>query len=237
MSVAYSVIIPAYNEQAWLAVSLPALRKAMEAVDLPGEVIVVDNNSSDRTAAVARQHGARVVFEPINQISRARNAGAKCAEGRYLVFLDADTLLPPALLGSVLAKLGSGDCCGGGALVVMDHAIPWYTRWILLGWNSLAVRCKLAAGCFIYCLREGFEAVGGFSQQVFASEEIWFSRSLSRWGQTRGMAFEVLREPPVVTSARKMQDRPVRNLLAFCFILAFPLAVRFRRLSRVWYYR
>lgn len=237
MTVAYSVIVPAYNEQAWLDASLPALKKAMETVDVPGEIIVVDNNSSDRTAAVARQHGARVVFEPINQISRARNAGAKCARGAYLVFLDADTLLPPELLHSVLDKLRSGNCCGGGALVVMDHAIPWYTRWILLGWNSIAVRWKLAAGCFIYCLREGFDAVGGFSQRVFASEEIWFSRSLCRWGRTRGMAFEVLREPRVVTSARKMQDHPLRNLAAFCFILMFPLAVRFRRLSRLWYYR
>ena len=75
MTVIYSVIIPAYNEAVWLAKSLPALSAAMAKSDAIGEVIVVDNNSSDRTAEVAREHGARVVFEPHNQISRAATRG------------------------------------------------------------------------------------------------------------------------------------------------------------------
>ena len=54
-------------------------------------------------------------------------------------------------------------------------------------------------------VREGFEAVGGFSEAVYASEEIWFSRQLKRWGRERGLAFEVLDVDPVVTSARKLE--------------------------------
>ena len=100
----YSLIIPAYNEEEWLARSLPAVRAAMTAVNVPGEVIVVDNNSTDRTAAVAREQGAEVVHEPVNQISRARNTGARCSRGRYLMFLDADTLLPPGTLRAALAN-------------------------------------------------------------------------------------------------------------------------------------
>ena len=52
----YSIIIPAYNEELWLGKSLPAVRDAMAAIDVPGEVIVVDNNSTDGTAEVARRH-------------------------------------------------------------------------------------------------------------------------------------------------------------------------------------
>jgi len=237
MTISYSVIIPAYNEQQWLGPSLAALKRAMAAVDLPGEVIVVDNNSTDRTAEVARQHGAQTVFEPVNQISRARNAGARHSRGKYLVFLDADTTLSPELLDKALANLTSGACCGGGALVDLDGLLPWYGRWIPLLWNRLSVRCKWAAGCFIYCLREGFAAVGGFSEQVFASEEIGFSRKLRTWGKPRGLAFEIITKPAIVTSSRKMQDHPIRNLLAFCFVLVFPFAVRSRRLSRLWYHR
>lgn len=237
MTDTYSVIIPAYNEEQLLGQNLSALKKAMDAVDLPGEVIVVDNNSSDRTARVAEAQGVQVVFEPINQISRARNTGARRASGKYFIFLDADTILSVELLQLVLAKLTSGTCCGGGALVAFDNPIPWYSRWVPYVWNRLAVRCGLAAGCFMYCLREGFEEVGGFNEKVFASEEIGFSRRLSRWGKPRRLAFEVITRPSVITSSRKMQDHPVRNLLAFCFVLVFPFAVRFRSLSRLWYYR
>ena len=65
--------------------------------------------------------GVQVVFEPINQISRARNTGAASASGKYFIFLDADTILSVELLQLVLAKLTSGTCCGGGALVAFDQ--------------------------------------------------------------------------------------------------------------------
>lgn len=237
MAITYSVIIPAYNEEAWLARSLPALMAAMADVEATGEVIVVDNNSSDRTADVAREYGARVVFEPRNQISRARNAGARNASGRYLIFLDADTILSPELLHAAVVNLAEGKCCGGGALVGFDLPLPAYARWTLQLWNWLAVRRGLAAGCFVYCLREGYDRVGGFSEKVFASEEIWFSRRLRRWGKPRGLEFRVIPEPPIVSSARKLQDHPVKNYLAFCFMLAFPLAIYSRRLSFFWYRR
>jgi glycosyltransferase involved in cell wall biosynthesis len=237
MTILYSVIIPAYNEEVWLAKSLPALAAAMAASDAAGEVIVVDNNSSDRTAEVARGHGAQVVFEPRNQISRARNAGARAACGRYLVFLDADTTISPELLRSATANLSGGGCCGGGALVRFDVALPIYARGMLRVWNWLALRRKLAAGCFIFCLREAYEEIGGFSQWVFASEEIWFSQGLKNWGRPKGLEFTIILDPPIVTSARKMQDHPWRNFLAFCFMLVFPLAIFSRRLSYLWYYR
>jgi len=86
MTICYSIIIPAYNEEDWLSRTLSALDEAMGTLSLRGEVIVVDNNSSDRTPQIARQHNARVVFEPVNQISRARNTGARAAKGRYFIF-------------------------------------------------------------------------------------------------------------------------------------------------------
>jgi len=237
MTIQYSVIIPAYNEEEWLAKSLPALRTAMGEIEANGEILVVDNNSSDCTAKVAQEHGARVAFEPRNQISRARNAGGRAAAGDWLIFLDADTILSAELLGTAISHLASGTCCGGGVLVSFDAPLPVYARGLLPLWNRLAVRLDLAAGCFVYCLREAFEEVGGFDERVFASEEIWFSRRVRRWGRRRGLKFTVIREPRIVTSARKMQRHGVRNFLAFCFVLAFPLAVCSRRLSFLWYVR
>ena len=71
----YSIIIPAYNESRYLPDTLENIHQAMASIRLQGEVIVTDNNSTDNTAELAQQQGATVVFEPVNQISRARNAG------------------------------------------------------------------------------------------------------------------------------------------------------------------
>lgn len=234
----YSIIIPAYNEQDWLSQTLSALEEAMETLSLPGEVIVVDNNSGDRTPQIARQHNAQVVFEPVNQISRARNTGARAAKGRYLIFLDADTILSADLLQTALSNLSSGQCCGGGVLVDFDKPIKPLARAALKFWNQAALKFGLAAGCFIYCLREGFEAIGGFSEKVFASEEIWFSQQLQTWGRQRQMTFQVIPSPRIVTSSRKLEwFSPFEMIFTGIVLMIFPFALRFRIACMHWYYR
>ena len=94
----YSIVLPAYNEAALLPATLARLQEAMAGIALRGEIVVCDNNSTDATPELARAAGASVVFEPVNQISRARNTGARAARGRFLVFVDADTLVPGSLL-------------------------------------------------------------------------------------------------------------------------------------------
>lgn len=238
MTIAYSVIIPAYDEEALLPATLDALQKAMKAIDMAGEVIVADNNSRDRTPEIAEEYGAAVVFEPINQISRARNAGAKAARGRYLIFLDADTILSAALLQQALVNLSSGACCGGGAKVVYEGETSGIVRFATEIWNRFSVNFGVAAGCFIYCLKKAFDAVGGFSQNVYASEEIWFSWNLRAWGKQRHMDFRIIDSPQMTTSSRKLKWFSLLQmagmLMVFCF---FPFAIRYRPLCRLWYER
>jgi glycosyltransferase involved in cell wall biosynthesis len=238
MTISYSVIIPAYDEQRWLPATLDALQKAMKAIDRSGEIVVADNNSKDRTAGIAREHGARVVFEPINQISRARNAGAKAAKGQNLIFLDADTIVSASLLLQALDNLSSGACCGGGGKVIYGGNFPGVVRAATAFWNFCSVKFGMAAGCFIYCLKEGFDAVGGFSENVYASEEIGFSWKLRAWGKQRHMDFRIINDPPLITSSRKLKWFSLLEMFAilvvFCF---FPFAVRFRPLCRLWYNR
>ncbi|MBL7179599.1 MAG: glycosyltransferase [Pseudomonadota bacterium] len=238
MTVDYSVIIPAYNEEHWLPKTLIALHDAMDGQKLSGEVIVVDNNSTDHTAQVARANHSRVVFEPVNQISRARNAGAIVARGLYFIFIDADTIISPALLQSALDNLSSGRCCGGGSLVDFERPLRFFERKGLDLWNWASLKFHLAAGCFIYCLREGFEAVGGFSQKVYASEEIWFSQRLRSWGDRRNKAFKMLAAPRVITSSRKLEwFSPLQLGLTVLVATLFPFSLRFRMPCALWYYR
>ena len=234
----YSVIVPAFNEERWLATTLDAVRTAMDAVDISGEVLVVDNNSTDRTANIAVDAGLRVVFEPINQISRARNTGAKAAHGRYLIFLDADTTLSQRLLETALENMSGAACCGGGAMVAFDGQIPWFAGIGLATWNWTSRRFSLAAGCFVYCLREGFEAAGGFSEKVYAGDEVWFSRHLRSWGQSRDMTFRIIEDPPAVTSNRKFQwYSPLDIILRILLMVILPFAVCLRPLCSFWYRR
>jgi glycosyltransferase involved in cell wall biosynthesis len=238
MSFDYSIVVPAYNEEAMLGETLGLLRAAMASQSLTGELIVVDNNSTDRTAAIAREHGATVVFEPINQISRARNAGARRAQGRSLVFVDADTKIAPALLRQALENLESGQCCGGGAVVALDSGMHAGARAVLALWNWLSARLGLAAGCFFYCRREDFQQCGGFSEQVYASEEIWLSRCLKRIGRNSGRRFRVIGKPGALSSGRKLHWYGHGAQLALLFaLLLFPFLVRYKRFCAFWYQR
>ena len=238
MSVDYSVIVPAYNEEAFLPKTLEALQKAMSCENLRGEIIVVDNNSTDTTAASAKQFNTRLIFEPINQISRARNAGAREAQGRYLIFLDADTTVSTDLLKAALENLETKCCCGGGVLVGLDGKLTTSLQKGLDFWNWLSKKFNLAAGCFIYCLRDGFEKTGGFSEQVYASEEIWFSRQLAAWGKRYGLEFRIITELAITTSMRKIHwYSPVQLIMMGAPILIFPPAVFFKGLCAHWYSR
>lgn len=238
MSVDYSVIVPAYNEQQWLPDTLKVLCRAMAEQPLRGELIVVDNNSSDCTAELARQAGATVVFEPINQISRARNAGAARAEGRYLVFVDADTRVSGELLAQALDNMAEHHCCGGGARVAFDHLPSRASRYGLAVWNWLSDKLGLAAGCFVYARREAFETVGGFSQALYASEEIWLSRALKRWGKRHRQSFCVIGDYTALSSGRKLEwFGPWQQAGLLLLVIFFPPFVRFKRLCGFWYKR
>jgi len=238
----YAIIIPAYNEEAYLPATLAAARSAMAAVAEEygiGELIVVDNNSRDGTAAIARAHGAdRVVFEPHNQIARARNAGAGSTGAEWLVFIDADTCAPAETLRQALAALASGTVAAGGARVAMDQEVTATVAWIVRLWDRVSTTFAYAAGSFFFTRRDAFEAGGGFDETVYAGEEVWLARRIKAWAKKRKLAFLILADPPVVTSGRKsdwFSTRAFVGQLAILFLI--PGATRSRRLCAMWYRR
>lgn len=237
-SMDYSVIIPAYNEAQWLPATLRGLDAAMKTLPHRGEIIVVDNNSTDRTGEVAAAHGTMVVFEPVNQIARARNRGAQQARGRYLLFVDADTLVSGPLLGEALRLLTDNHACGGGALVSAGSGANRVARLGIRVWNSISRHTRFAAGCFLFVRRDAFDEVGGFNEKLYASEELWLSRRLKTWGRRRRLPFTIITAERVLTSPRKTQwYSPARLMLVMALMLIFPWAVRYRALCGFWYKR
>lgn len=234
----FSVVVPAYNEAAELPATLAALRAAMQAQGEPAELIVVDNNSTDDTAGVARAHGADlVVFEPVNQIARARNTGAAAASGRYLVFVDADTRICGDLLARTLEHLRRGDV-GGGAVIRFEGAINRVGRFGISLWERISRLTRTAAGSYLFCTRAAFETVGGFDETLYAGEELRLSRLLRKAGRVHGQRFEIIAEPPARTSARKLEWYSGPKIIGWMlFLTVFPFAVRWRRLCGFWYER
>jgi glycosyltransferase involved in cell wall biosynthesis len=172
--VTISIILPAFNEARLLPSTLAAVhaaRKAFDYVQWNSEVIVCDNNSTDATSQIAREHGARVVFEGVNMIGRARNAGASVASGDWLVFIDADSQPSIELFAAMIEAILSGRVLAGGATVRMDTD-DLRGRIGTAFWNTASRLRRLMAGSFIFVETAAFRKIGGFSGQFYAAEEI-----------------------------------------------------------------
>ncbi len=234
----YSIIIPAYNEEQLLPDTLTSVRRAMAALPgRSGEIVVTDNDSTDRTPEIACAAGAEVVFEEHRQIARARNTGGQCSSGRYLIFVDADTRITPELLAKTLTALDSGKICGGGTVVRFDRRRNGVADFVLWLWILVSRCLKLACGAYVFCLREAFEATGGFDERYYVGEELYFSRDLKRWGRPRRLGFAILDEP-IITSGRKLDWYSLPALLRFARRLVFcPSARRSRESCQLWYAR
>lgn len=158
-----SVIVPVRNG----AASLPPLLDSLARQTLDQrrfEVIIVDNDSNDGTADVARKHGARVVGEPVANRSRARNSGAAAASTRLFAFTDADCIPAPSWLEELLnhaqlASLVAGDVrlrTGQDPNAIERFESLWrfgQAAWVEQGW---------AATANLLVHADAFEAIGGF---------------------------------------------------------------------------
>ena len=211
-----SVVVPAFNEERLLPGSLSSVRAAMEGFARLGwksELIVCDNNSTDRTAEIAKGMGAQVVFEPVNQISRARNTGAARAGGDWIFFVDADSYPSVELFLEAADAIRAG-CLAGGSTVAYQDAHPSVA--LVTGiWNAVSRINKWAAGSFIFCDAAAFRETGGFSEELYASEEIDLFRRLKRLARRERRTIVILHRHPLRTSDRKLRLYGWREFFRF----------------------
>jgi glycosyltransferase involved in cell wall biosynthesis len=128
-----SVVVPCLDEEAAVGRVVDQAWEGIERSGRTGEVIIVDNGSTDRSAEVAAEHGARVVFEPRRGYGRAYLTGIAHAHGDSIVMADADGTYPVEQLGDFVDALDSGkDLVLGSRFEGRIHegAMPWSNRWI-----------------------------------------------------------------------------------------------------------
>lgn len=232
----YSIVIPAFNEENFLPNTLENVQKAMQQQKETGELIVVDNNSIDQTSSIAKQFGATVVFEKVNQIATARNAGGKKAHGEFIIFLDADTTLTPEILHKSLNLLKSG-VAGGGITIQFNKKLanPYI---VLVGlWNLFSKTFKIGAGCFIFCQKQAFDEIEGFNEKLYASEELYFCLNLKKWAKKHNKKVSIIHDISIVSSARKFEWFNPWQFWGLIFLIFFlPLFGFSKKMTKKWWY-
>lgn len=194
-----SIVIPVANEAA-------VLPHCLRSIDRSGsEIVVVDGGSDDETCAIAAASGCRVLSLPQPHRARQMNCGAGSARGRILVFLHADTWLPPDALARIMAAIDCQRALGGG------FARRYRSRSV-----TLALTCRLAGlrnriigwhlgDQAIFVRRDVFEQLGRY-REIPIFEDLDFSRRLGALGRT------VTLTPPVSSSARRFVAKgPLRT--------------------------
>lgn len=213
-----SIIIPAFNEEANIGELISFLKEQGEGQI--SEILVVDGGSSDNTAEVASEKGARVLESPVRGRANQMNFGAKKAGGEWLYFLHADTTPPPSFVNDILEKINAGYDCGCFRLSFdYEHQTlriySWFTRFDIdmfrFGDQSLFVRKAL------------FSEVNGFDNKLLVMEDQEIVTRLKNRAQ-----FAII-QTPVITSARKYQRFGVFRLQ---FIFAIIVVLFYLKISQ-----
>jgi len=182
----FSVIIPAFNEEQYLPRLLSSLRVARAHYSGGPEqieVIVADNDSTDRTAEVAATHHAHVVHVAKRRIAAARNGGAHAARGEILCFIDADSAVHPQTFNEVDRAMKTGRYIAGFTGVELER-----TSLGLLVTYCLCMPFVVLTGIdtgVVFCRREDFEVVGGYDESRLYAEDVLLPLALRRLGKQR----------------------------------------------------
>jgi len=190
----FSIVIPAYNEEQYLPRLLDSIDVARSNYSGGVEIIVADNDSSDRTAEIATARGARVVRVEKRRIAAARNGGGHAARGEIICFIDADSAVHPQTFNAIERTIASGRYVGGSTGLTLERKSFGLLVTYFLG-APLVWLSGMDSGV-VFCRREDFEAVGGYDETRLYAEDLLFLIALRRLGKARGQRLtEILKQP------------------------------------------
>lgn len=218
-----SVVIPTSNEEAWL----PYLLDVLKSYDEVTEIIVADNDSSDRTAEIASRAGCLVTKG--GRPGRARNQGARLCTTDVILFIDADTVVPRSSLLGALAAFGRDGALSAVAFRVAPVGDRYFPR---VGYGAADLYLRVCArlgmhqglGNAIMVRKRDFDGIGGFDERVDAGEDADLMRRIGRHG---GAAY--LRSCVAYTSPRRFR---AENNFAFGAKVLLWTAMRFMGLQQ-----
>ncbi|NYZ76377.1 glycosyltransferase [Candidatus Micrarchaeota archaeon] len=210
-----SIIIPALNEEEYIAKTLESVRR--QKTSLNYEIVVADNGSEDRTVEIAEKYADKVVVVKRRGIWIGRNTGAENSRGNVLVFVDADTIIPPNYLDAVDAVLFDDSISGLSCAFKFEKHSRILDAIEELSNSYLLFKGVMGRGEILgfnnAVMRKIFFEVGGFPNQPM--EDGAFARKL--WEKGRVV---YLPEPRVVTSARRIsKEGPIRSAVYYANLM------------------
>jgi len=220
----FSLVIPAYNEEAYLPVLLDSVTAARAcytggADDI--EVVVVDNASTDATADLARASGCRVVGEDRRVIAAVRNTGARHARGQVFVFVDADNIMHPDTFNAIDKSLSSGKVIAGSTGVNMQRMslgiAVTYALMVPLVWLT-----RMDTGV-VFCRRDDFETIGGYNEDLLFAEDVQLLWDLMRLGWKQDRKLSRIRTVKATYSTRKFDKHGDWHWLGLIFRFIYGL--------------
>jgi glycosyltransferase involved in cell wall biosynthesis len=201
----FSIVVPAFDEEKYLPKCIAAIRRAESVLGEAVEIVVGDNMSTDRTREVARELGAVVVEVPEKCISTVRNRATAISTGKYLVYIDADDCMSENALVEIKRVLDSGKYAGGGCVNLKSDR--WSLGIFLTGFLLILPVPFSGVSLFLfYTTRETFDAIGGWNEQLKASEDWDFGYRLKRHGKKIGQKYYHLWRASITKSARKFDE-------------------------------
>jgi glycosyltransferase involved in cell wall biosynthesis len=206
MTPRYSVVIPAYNEEKLLGRLLDSLDVARVSYGPADaiEVIVADNVSIDRTAAIAAERGCSVVTVEKRVIAAVRNGGARAARGEILAFVDADSQVHPQTFVEIDKALSTGRIVGGATGVTLERWSPG-TALAYLTLLPIVLFTGMDTGV-VFVRRNDFEVLGGYDENRLVAEDVAFLLALKGLGKMRGLKLTRVTSAKVIASTRKFDE-------------------------------
>ncbi len=195
-----SVIIPTLNEEKYIENCLKAL-SLQDYKDF--EIIVVDSNSKDKTVKIAKKYTDKVIVTKRKGVSYARNLGAKHANGKILLFLDADTIPSFNLLKEIAKAFRKKDVVGATCYVFPyppdELSTFYFIFYNIFSRASLKVKPQIAGIVCAY-RKDIFFKVGGFNEKLKILEDFDLSERISKYGKIK-----FLKDAYVLTSNRRIE--------------------------------
>lgn len=201
MAPVLSIAIPAHNEERFIGRCIDSIWQSAERAGQAVEVHVALNRCTDRTQAIAESLGATCVVEDTKCIAAVRNAAVRAGRAPAMATIDADSWMSAHTVSAVMRHVHDPRWVGGGAWITPE-------RWSLgIFATGLAIaphmmKHRVSAGLF-WCLRDTFEALGGFDERLISVEDLDFALRLKALGLTRQQRYGTLWRHGIVTSCRK----------------------------------
>lgn len=225
-----TIVIPSFNEEKLIGRTLAAATESLTASG-GGEIIVVDNLSTDKTRQIAIEAGVRVADENVRNISAVRNRGAKDASGDTIFFLDADTQISKPVCRRITTIMEDPKCLGGSFWVSYGRFERGWMHYYSKGWKFWGRVFNMRQGAAQFCRKSAFQKLGGFDETIFMGEDVDFYWRLASLAKVTGGYLRNIDDVEILTSPRRFDRMSVLRTL----ILTHPFYIMtFRRKVEAW---